>query len=110
VGSLSAGFDRFMVWKSSDEKIDASHLISQLETLIKGMLNKENLLDLIRHFIVFDKSKREDKETGQITIHTVKKLAVYHQYYAVNKAVESTLGAVRINKEKENIVIEEPAA
>ena len=99
-----------MVWKSSDEKIDASHLISQLETLIKGMLNKENLLDLIRHFIVFDKSKREDKETRQITIHTVKKLTVYHQYYAVNKAVESTLGAVRINKEKENIVIEEPAA
>jgi len=109
-GSLSAGFDRFMAWKSSDGKIEASHLISQLETLIKGMLNKETLLDLIRHFIVFDKSKREDKETGQITIHTVKKLAAYHQYYAVNKAVESTLRAVGINREKENIVREEPAA
>jgi len=109
-GSLSAGFDRFMAWKSSDGKIEASHLISQLETLIKGMLNKETLLDLIRHFIVFDKSKREDKETGQITIHTVKKLVAYHQYYAVNKAVESTLRAVGINKEKENIVREEPAA
>lgn len=109
-GSLSAGFDRFMAWKSSNGKIEASHLISQLETLIKGMLNKETLLDLIRHFIVFDKSKKEDKESGQITIHTVKKLAAYHQYYAVNKAVESTLRAVGINKEKENIVREEPAA
>ena len=110
VGSLSAGFDRFMAWKSSDGKIEASHLLSQLETLIKGMLNKETLLDLIRHFIVFDKSKKEDCKTGQITIHTVKKLAAYHQYYAVNKAVESTLRAVGINKEKENIVREEPAA
>jgi len=80
-----------MAWKSSDGKTEASHLISQLETLIKGMLNPKTLLDIICHFIVFDKSKREDKETGQITIHTVKKLAAYHQYYAVNKAVESVI-------------------
>ncbi|MCL0106578.1 DEAD/DEAH box helicase family protein, partial [Peptococcaceae bacterium] len=109
-GSLSAGFDRFMAWKSSDGKVEALHLTSQLETLIKGILNKETLLDLIRHFIVFNKSKKEDKETGQITIHTVKKLAAYHQYYAVNKAVESTLRAVGINRKKENMVREEPAA
>ena len=108
-GSLSAGFDRFMAWKSSDGKIEASHLLSQLETLIEGMLSKETLLDFIRHFIVFDKSKKEDCKTGQITIHTVKKLAAYHQYYAVNKAVESTLRAVGINKEKENIAREDPA-
>ncbi|WP_273225743.1 type I restriction endonuclease subunit R [Geosporobacter ferrireducens] len=92
-GSLSAGLSRFVTWKSSDGKTEASHLIGQLETLIKGMLNKETLLDLIRHFIVFEKSKKEDKETGIITIETVKKLAAYHQYYAVNRAVESTLRA-----------------
>ncbi|MCL0033052.1 type I restriction endonuclease subunit R, partial [Peptococcaceae bacterium] len=109
-GSLSAGFDRFMAWKSSDGKVEALHLTGQLETLIKGILNKETLLDLIRHFIVFNKSKKEDKETGQITIHTVKKLAAYHQYYAVNKAVESTLRAVGINRKKENMVREESAA
>jgi type I restriction enzyme R subunit len=57
------------------------------------MLNKKTLLDLIHHFIVFEKSKKEDKETGVITIQTVKKLAAYHQYYAVNRAVESTLRA-----------------
>lgn len=93
-GSLSAGFNRFMTWKSSDGKIEASQLIGQLETLIKGMLNRETLLDLIRHFIVFEKSKKEDQETGIITIQTEKKLAAYHQYYAVNRAVESTLRAV----------------
>jgi len=90
-GSLSAGFSRYMAWKTSDGKIEASHLVSQLETLIQGMLNKETLLDIIRHFVVFEKSKREDAETGITTITTVKKLAAYHQYYAVNKAVESTI-------------------
>jgi type I restriction enzyme R subunit len=51
------------------------------------------LLDLLRHFIVFEKSKTEDPKTGVVTIKTVKKLAAYHQYYAVNRAVESTLRA-----------------
>jgi len=54
VGSLSAGFTRFMAWKTADGKQEASHLVSQLETLIKGMFDKKTLLDLIRHFIVFE--------------------------------------------------------
>jgi type I restriction enzyme R subunit len=92
-GSISAGFSRYMAWKSADGKAEASHLVSQLETLIQGMLNKETLIDLIRHFIVFEKSKKEDAATGITTISTVKKVAAYHQYYAVNRAVESTLRA-----------------
>jgi type I restriction enzyme R subunit len=92
-GTLSAGLTRFMAWKTSDGKGEASRLISQLEILIQGMLNKATLLDLIRHFIVFAKYKKEDKDTGIITIQTIKILAAYHQYYAVNRAVESTLRA-----------------
>jgi type I restriction enzyme R subunit len=92
-GSISAGFTRFMAWKTADGKVEASPLIGRLETLIKGMLDRKTLLDLIRHFIVFEKSKKEDRDTGIITIQTVKKLASYHQYYAVNRAVESTLRA-----------------
>lgn len=88
-GTISAGLSRFMAWKSIDGTIEASHLISQLDTLIKGMLNPSTLLDLIRHFIVFEKSKREDVD-GIVTVQTVKKVAAYHQYYAVNRAVEST--------------------
>ncbi|MDX9695970.1 MAG: type I restriction endonuclease subunit R [Bacteroidales bacterium] len=99
-GSISAGFSRFMAWKSRDGQTEASHLVSQLETLIQGMLNKETLIYLIRHFIVFEKSKREDPETGVITISTVKKLAAYHQYYAVNRAVESTLRASGLSVKK----------
>jgi type I restriction enzyme R subunit len=100
-GSLSAGLSRFLAWKSADGKAEASHLVSQLETLITGMLNKETLLDLIRHFIVFEKSKQEDPKTGIVTINTVKKVAAYHQYYAVNRAVESTLRASGYVKKKE---------
>src|SRR5690554_5494829 len=92
-GTLSSGMSRFMAWKSADGKEEASHLVSQMETLINGMLNKETLLDLVRHFIVFEKSKKEDAKTGVTTISTVKKLAAYHQYYAVNRAVESALRA-----------------
>jgi type I restriction enzyme R subunit len=105
-GPISAGFTRFMSWKTADGKVEASPLIGQLETIIKGMLDKKTLLDLIRHFIVFEKTKKEDKVNGEaregalgyietevITIQTVKKLASYHQYFAVNRAVESTLRA-----------------
>lgn len=99
-----------MTWKSVDGKTEASPLVSQLETLINGMLNKATLLDLIRHFVVFEKSKKEDKvnsearknaqghpKTGVISIGTVKKLAAYHQYYAVNAAIASTFRAVGAN-------------
>ena len=110
-GSISSGLSRFMSWKSADGKAEASHLVSQLETLIQGMLNKETLIDLIRHFIVFEKSKKEDSETGITTISTVKKLAAYHQYYAVNRAVESTLRATGFTVEEEtpvSMVMESP--
>lgn len=92
-GTVSSGFSRYMSWKTSDGKVEASPLIGQLETLIVGMLNKETLLDLVRHFIVFERSKKEDPKTGVNTITTVKKIAAYHQYYAVNRAVVSTLRA-----------------
>lgn len=96
-GSLSAGLSRYAAWKSEDGETVASHLVGELEVLLRGMLNKETLLDIVRSFTVFEKDKHEDKSTGQLTITTVKKVAAYHQYYAVNKAVESTLRATGIN-------------
>lgn len=96
-GSISAGFSRFMAWKTADGTSEANPLISQLETLIVGMLNPVVLLDLIRHFIVFEKARKEDPKTGQVSITTVKKLAAYHQYYAVNAAVASTLRAADLS-------------
>ncbi|WP_395092607.1 HsdR family type I site-specific deoxyribonuclease [Vaginella massiliensis] len=91
-GTISAGLSRFMAWKTTDGISEASKQISQLETLIKGMLQPNVLLDLVRHFVVFEKFKKEDAD-GIVTVQTVKKLAAYHQYYAVNRAVESTVRA-----------------
>ncbi len=88
-GTISAGISRFMAWKTTDGKTEASKLTSQLETLIEGMLNPTTLLDLVRHFIVFEKHKKEDA-SGIVSVQTIKKVAAYHQYYAVNRAVEST--------------------
>lgn len=107
-GSLSARMNRFMAWKTADGLTEASARVPQLETLIKGMLNPATLLDLIRHFTVFEKDRREDLQTGLVTIETVKKVAAYHQYYAVNKAVESTLRAA--NLESEVALKEKPEA
>ncbi len=92
-GSVSAEFNRFMMWKSADGKTEASRFSPQIETLVKGMLNPTTLLDIIRNFIVFEKSKKEDPKTGITQIETEKKVAAYHQYYAVNKAIESSIKA-----------------
>lgn len=104
-GSVSAGYSRFMTWKTADGKKEASRFIPQLEILLKGMLNPSTLLDLVRNFIVFEKSKKEDAKTGITQIETVKKLAAYHQYYAVNKAVQSSIIASGANGDKRGGVV-----
>ena len=63
------------------------------------------LLDLVRNFIVFEKSKKKDKKTGITQVETEKKLAAYHQYYAVNKAVENTLKAASANGNRKGGVV-----
>lgn len=103
-GTISAGLSRYMAWKTSDGESEASRLIPQIETLINGMLNPLVLLDLVRSFIVFEKSKKEDKN-GIVTIETVKKLAAYHQYYAVNKAVQRTISASSEGGDKKGGVV-----
>lgn len=93
VGSISAGWSRFMKWKTADGLSEANPLVGEMETMIAGMLNKATFLDLIRHFNVFETAEKKDAKTGLVTVQTIKKLASYHQYYAVNKAVQSTLRA-----------------
>lgn len=82
-GTLTSDYGRFMSWKTKDGQSTADHLQPQMEVMFYGMLNKHTLLDLIRQFIVFEKSDTK----------ILKKVAAYHQYYAVNKAVESTVKA-----------------
>jgi len=92
-GTISSDFSRFLAWKSRDGFKEDKITTPQIETLITGMLKKEILLDLIRHFIVFEKSKKEDSDKGITSIVTIKKIGAYHQYFAVNKAIETTFVA-----------------
>ncbi|MCW6038779.1 type I restriction endonuclease subunit R [Spirulina subsalsa FACHB-351] len=98
-GSLSADYTRFSQWKRKlpNNTIDNNPDTNELEILVQGMLNKSTLLDLIRHFTVFEQVKTVDPTTEIVTLQTIKKLAAYHQYYAVNKAVESVLSATEGN-------------
>ena len=103
-GSLSADWDRFIAWKSVDGIKEEQKTTSQIETLIKGMLRPVVLLDLIRHFTVFEKTTgfipaRDGNKANITQIMTLKKIAAYHQYFTVNKAVESTIRALAKDKD-----------
>ncbi len=81
VGTLTADWDRFMPWRTVEGRDVAPLSLPQLDVLVAGMFDKRRLLDLIRSFVVFEDDGRS----------VAKKMAAYHQYHAVNKAVECTL-------------------
>ncbi|WP_241592941.1 type I restriction endonuclease subunit R [Rosenbergiella epipactidis] len=97
-GTVSADFTRYMTWKTANGRTKASTTQPQLEVILQGLLNPVTLLDMVRHFIVFETSKHEDSN-GIISIRSVKKMAAYHQYYAVNAAVLSTIRASAVKSE-----------
>lgn len=78
VGSLTANEERFMKWRTVDGDTVASPAEPQLEVMLKGMLEPSRLLDIVQNFILFQTDG----------VDTFKILAAYHQYHAVNKAVE----------------------
>ena len=80
-GTISSREDRFMEWKSTDGTYSPERHASY-DTFFRGIFPKARLLDIIRNFICF--SGNEER---------VKIMAGYHQYFAVRKAVESTLKA-----------------
>lgn len=98
-GSLSADYNRFMEWKTNSPRPvgeglgERDKIINQLQVLTEGMLNKHTLLDMIRHFTVFESIRTQDTQTNIVTIKKIKKIAAYHQYYAVNQALESIIRA-----------------
>ncbi|QTF10596.1 type I restriction endonuclease subunit R [Brenneria izadpanahii] len=83
VGSLSADLERFMPWRTTDGKDVLPKGQPELPTLIEGVFEPRRLLDLLRWFTAFG-------ETGR---GLVKIIAGYHQYHAVNHAIESTIRA-----------------
>ncbi len=89
LGSLTADFERFMKWRTMEGDTVAPASIPEMEVLLKGVFEKERLLDVFRNFLVF----MEEKDSKLNVTRIVKILAAYHQYHATNKAVARTLEA-----------------
>lgn len=84
VGSLTADHERFMPWRTIEGEDLAPASLPQLQVVLQGLLEKRRLLDFLRYFIVF-----EEEREGIL----VKKIAGYHQFHAVNRALAESLKA-----------------
>ncbi len=84
-GTITGTREWFLPWKSvRGEHPSKNMALPQLQIMLEGMFKKENLLDIIQHFITFNKTKTK----------TEKIIAGYHQFHATNKAVKDTLSAI----------------
>lgn len=92
-GALTTVWERFAVWRAPEDRRRKEKITPQMEVLVEEMLHPAVLLDVVRSFTVFEKTRREDAKTGQTILETIKKIAAYHQYYVVNKAIASTTRA-----------------
>ena len=83
LGSLSANAERFMQWRTIDgAQLDPLGQFNELETLVRGVLAPQYLLDYLRFFVLFE-------DDGQL----IKKIAGYHQFHAVRAAIEHVVAA-----------------
>jgi type I restriction enzyme R subunit len=85
IGTLTSNREWFQPWRTITGAALAAPNIPELQVMLEGVFDKRRLLDLIRYFIVFE------DDGGALT----KKIAGYHQYHAVNVAVEETLRAAQ---------------
>ena len=83
-GTITSGEDRYMEWKTKDGNYENTQY-AQFDTFFEGIFEKERLLDIIKNFICFSNEG----------LKRFKILAGYHQYFAVNKAIESTKHATQ---------------
>ena len=92
IGSLGAGREWFKPWRTITGETLAENYLPELQVMIQGVFDKRRFLDLLRYFVVF-----EDFGGGAVA----KKIAGYHQFHAVNVAVQETLRAARMRGETE---------
>lgn len=85
IGSVTANQEWFKVWRTIDGEVEAPKTALELDVLVRGVFEPQRFLDLLQHFIVFD----EDPDSGSVN----KIIAGYHQFHAVNAAVEETVRA-----------------
>ena len=89
VGTLTAGKEWFKPWKTMQDQEPGAANLPELQVMLEGICDQDNFLALLRDFIVFD-----DDGSGTL----VKKIAGYHQFHAVQAAVEETLRATELQE------------
>ena len=89
VGTLTAGKEWFKPWKTMEDQEPGAANLPELQVMLEGVCEQSNFLTLLRDFIVFD-----DDGSGKL----VKKMAGYHQFHAVQAAVEETLRATELQE------------
>lgn len=82
-GTITADENRYMEWKS-DDGYYLSSMLADYGIFFRGIFTKERFLDIIQNFICFDHKKGKTKKI----------MTAYHQYFAVNKAVDRTRKAM----------------
>lgn len=87
LGSLTASKEWFKVWRTIEGENDAPSGMLELDVLIRGVFEKGRFLKLLRHFIVFE----DDTDSDGV----YKIVGGYHQFHAVQAAVEATVEASR---------------
>lgn len=92
MSSFTGGFEHYAPWKTIDGR-DVITNRPALEVLLKGVFAPKRFLDILRNFVVFSDEPITDAATGQRRRALIKRVAKYHQYWAVNAAVESTVRA-----------------
>lgn len=104
MSSFTGAFEHYAPWKTIDGR-DVVTDRPALEVLIRGVFEPSRFLDILRNFIVFSDETTTDKATGQLIRSLVKRVAKYHQYWAVNTAVESTVNAASPTGDKRGGVV-----
>ena len=94
VGTLTAGKEWFKPWKTMDNQEPGAANLPELQVMLEGVCEQSNFLNILRDFIVFD-----DDGSGKL----VKKMAGYHQFHAVQAAVEETLRATELQEKASRI-------
>ena len=92
MSSFTGGFEHYAPWKTIDGR-DVITNRPALEVLRQGSVCACAFLDILRNFVVYSDEAATDHATGQRRRATIKRIAKYHQYWAVNAAVESTVRA-----------------
>ena len=89
VGTLTAGKEWFKPWKTMEDQEPGAANLPELQVMLEGVCEQSNFLTLLRDFVVFD-----DDGSGKL----VKKMAGYHQFHAVQAALEETLRATELQE------------